>query len=69
MVSGALFGCFPLHRYFCNFVIFLCNLLLFLDLEKTVINLEPLHLKSVQNSKRWTPNIIEKSNNRSSIAP
>ena len=40
MVSGALFGCFPLHRYFynfCNFVFF-WNLLLLFDLEKSVIN-------------------------------
>ena len=42
MVSGAFFGCFPLHRYFCNFcnfvIFFFCNLLLLFDLEKTVIN-------------------------------
>ena len=38
MVSGALFGCFPLHRYFCYFcnlvIFFFCNLLLLFGLEK-----------------------------------
>ena len=37
MVSGALFGCFPLHRYLFFFVFFFRNLLLLFDLEKTVI--------------------------------
>ena len=40
MVSGALFGCFPLHRYFRNFIIFsFCNLLLLFASKKTVINI------------------------------
>ena len=51
MVSGALFGCFPLHRYFCNFAFFF---LLLFDLEKTVINKsksEPRGLLFVSSGK------------------